>query len=289
MNSNQAILSRSLLQPASLANNNEFSVLMSLYHKENPHYLDKCFESLLNQTLPAAEIVVVFDGPLPPDLLDVVDRWCRRLPIKSVPLAKNVGLGRALAKGLEACHYDLVARMDTDDLCAVTRFEAQIRFMAAHPEVALCGSCIVEIEPDTELEQGVRNVPLSHEQIKARLPTRNPFNHMTVVFRKTAVLAVGNYQDFPLMEDWYLWARLIKAGYRCANLPECLVKARTGTGMVLRRGGAGYVKSEYLITRFFIQNKLTPWWKGWLVFLARSVPRLVPTSVRRKIYQLLRG
>ncbi len=154
--------------------------------------------------------------------------------------------------------------------------------------VVLCGSRMVEIEPETERERGVRNVPLSHAQILAGLPMRNPFNHMTVVFRKTAVLAVGNYQHFPLMEDWHLWSRLMKAGYMAVNLPEHLVKARAGASMVERRGGMAYVKSEYQITKFFIKNKLTPWWKGWPVFLTRALPRLVPTSLRRKIYQLLR-
>ena len=262
---------------------------MSLYHKENPGYLDACLGSLFEQTLPATEIVLVFDGPLPTTLLAVVEQWARQLPIVTLALPENVGLGQALAQGLQACRHELVARMDTDDVCEPDRFHQQITFLAQHPDVAVCGSCIIEIDPNTEARLATRTVPLSGADIRARLPYRNPFNHMTVVFRKTAVLAVGNYQHFPLMEDWYLWARLMQAGYAGANLPLCLVRARTGAQMMNRRGGLTYVKSEYLITRYFIAQGLTPFWKGWPIFLARSAARLVPSGVRRAIYQRLRG
>ncbi|MCC2596157.1 glycosyltransferase [Pusillimonas sp. MFBS29] len=266
-----------------------FSVLMSLYHKENPGYLHACFNSLLAQTLPATEIVLVFDGPIPRPLLAVVEQWMPRLPIRTVPLPENVGLGPALAQGLLACRYDLVARMDTDDLCEPERFRQQMDFLAQHPELALCGSAIVEIDPDTEAGLGTRTVPLSAEDIRARLPYRNPFNHMTVILRKDAVLAVGNYHNFPMMEDWYLWARLMYAGHAGANLPQCLVRARAGAQMLDRRGGLAYVKSEFLITRYFIAQGMTPFWKAWPIFLARSAARLVPTGARRAIYKQLRG
>ncbi|NYT58689.1 glycosyltransferase [Alcaligenaceae bacterium] len=266
-----------------------FSVLMSLYHKENPGYLDACFNSLLAQTLPATEIVLVFDGPIPATLQTVVEQWAGKLPIRTLPLPENVGLGPALAQGLQACHHELVARMDTDDLCEPDRFQQQISFLTQHPELALCGSCIVEIDPNTEDRLGTRTVPLSGSDIRARLPYRNPFNHMTVVFRKSAVLAVGNYQSFPMMEDWYLWARLMHAGYAGANLPLCLVRARAGTQMLDRRGGMAYVKSEFLITRYFIVQGMTPFWKAWPIFLTRSAARLVPTQLRRAIYSQLRG
>lgn len=273
--------------PASTTDS-RFSVLMSLYRKENPAYLDKCFESLSGQTLAATEIIVVLDGPLPTSLLDVVLDWSTRLPIKTVPLAQNMGLGIALASGLQACCHELIARMDTDDLCVRTRFQKQMAFMAANPEIALCGSFIQEFDPDSDLKSGIRTVPLSNSDILRYLPRRNPFNHMTVMFKKSAVLAVGSYQHFPLMEDWYLWARLAKAGYTVANLPECLVLARAGATMVARRGGINYVKSEYSITRFFIKSGLASSLSGWTLFCVRSLTRLLPSRGRRVIYKLMR-
>ena len=277
------------MPPAPTYNDIQFSVLMSLYHKENPRYLDKCLESLFKQTLRATEIVLVVDGPVPQPLHDIVDKWSGQLPIKTVPLPENVGLGLALATGIRACSHELIARMDTDDICMASRFEKQIKFMAAHAGIAICGTCIQEIEPQTERPLGIRNVPLTNSEIKARLPTRNPFNHMTVMYRKSAILTVGNYEHFPFMEDWYLWAKLVKAGYACANLPDCLVHARTGADMVGRRGGLDYVKSEYRITKFFVGGRLTSFFTGWLVFFARAMPRLLPVAIRQKIYTFLRG
>src|SRR5690606_11282740 len=115
---------------------------------------------------------------------------------KQVALPENVGLGHALAAGLKECRYELVARMDTDDICMETRFQRQIGYMYYHRNLAICGSYITEIDPETEQELAMRRVPSSEAAVERGLPLRNPFNHMTVMFRKSAIMAVGNYQPF---------------------------------------------------------------------------------------------
>ena len=76
----------------------KFSVLMSLYIKENPQYLRECFESLVAQTHPADEIVLVFDGAVTPELEAVVSEFETKLPLNLVKLPKNLGLGKRSMK-----------------------------------------------------------------------------------------------------------------------------------------------------------------------------------------------
>jgi glycosyltransferase involved in cell wall biosynthesis len=94
-----------------------FSVLLSVYYKENPLYFRISLDSIFNQTVLPTEIVLVKDGPLTSELDTVIEEYKLKYPIlKILPLIKNVGLGKALNEGLKYCSYELVARMDTDDI-----------------------------------------------------------------------------------------------------------------------------------------------------------------------------
>ncbi len=220
------------------------SVLMSVYKKENPTFLKASLDSIYAQTLKADEIVLVEDGEIPPALEGVISQYP---DLHVVKLEKNLQLGRALEAGLKACHYDLVARMDTDDIMMPDRLERQYRFMMDHPEVASCGSDIAEfMEEDTILRE--KHMPTSSEELYRYGKKRNPLNHMTVMFRKSAVEAVGGYRHFPGLEDYDLWSRLLAHGYQIANISEVLVKARIGDRFASRRGGWAYFK-RYLELR----------------------------------------
>ncbi|EMK5833536.1 glycosyltransferase, partial [Citrobacter sedlakii] len=123
-----------------------FSVLMSLYIREKAENLHHCLQSLYNQTLHADEIVLVYDGPISEDLENVVNHWMTYLPINIVKLKENVGLGQALNCGLAQCKHDIVARMDTDDICHSDRFMKQIDFLSNNKDVAILGSYIEEFD-----------------------------------------------------------------------------------------------------------------------------------------------
>ena len=222
----------------------QFSVLMSLYVKEKAEYADQCFQSLLRQTVQASEWVIVEDGPLTPELYALLDRYQKENPglIRRVPLEKNRGLGLALRTGVPECSFELIARMDTDDIAREDRFERQLKEFAADPELDICGSHIIEFEGTADNELARRKVPLTHDEIVEYQKTRSAFNHMTVMYRKSAVLRAGNYEHCPLMEDDMLWVRMILSGSKCSNIDDYLVYARTGTAMIERRGGWGYFK-----------------------------------------------
>ena len=222
----------------------EFSVLMSVYHKEHPEYLKASLESMLSQTLLPAEIVMVEDGPLTPELYSVLDDFEKNCPLlKRVPLAENVGLGKALNAGLEACSHELVARMDTDDIAMPERFEKQAAEFEKDPALGLLGSHVTEFEGTPDNVTAKKLVPVTEEEVRRYARRRNPFNHPTVMFRKGDVLAAGGYLHAMWCEDYYLWARMLAKGCKARNIDESLLYFRAGSDVYMRRGGWKYVKS----------------------------------------------
>ena len=146
----------------------KFSVLMSLYIKEKPEYARACFDSLLNQTVLADEWVIVEDGPLTDGLYDLLDEYENRCPglIKRVPLKENQGLGLALREGVLHCTYNLIARMDTDDVARRDRFEIQLSEIEKDPELDICGSHFLVFEGSIDNVVAKRTVPLPDSEIK---------------------------------------------------------------------------------------------------------------------------
>jgi glycosyltransferase involved in cell wall biosynthesis len=178
----------------------DLSVLMSVYSKDDPAALCQCLESLVAQTLPANEVVIVQDGPLGDDLQNAIREYRSKLPIETVPLPHNVGLGGALGVGVGRCRFDVIARMDADDICALNRFEKQITYLRAHPEIDVVGSSIREFNSDPLHPLSERRLPNTHEAIAAYARGRNPVNHMTAVFRKAAVLAAGTTDPLTVLK-----------------------------------------------------------------------------------------
>lgn len=223
----------------------KFSVLMSVYAREQGEYLREALRSIFEQTLLPVEVVLVEDGPLNEGLYSVINEFVRKYKeLKVIPLSQNVGLGRALNIGLENCSNELVARMDSDDISLPQRFELQLQAFNENPQLAIVGGWISEFENSPDCIIAYRKVPRTDKELKKYYQKRNPFNHMTVMFRKSDVLKVGGYQHFYLLEDYWLWVRMIKNGAQVYNIQRVLVNARGGAGMAARRGGWKYVKSE---------------------------------------------
>ena len=126
------------------------SVLMCTYIKDRAEYLDVAIESIICQTRLPDEIVIVKDGPLTNELSCLLRQWQQKRPglFKFVSLPENGGLGVALREGLKACSYDIVARMDADDISYPERFEKQLKFLQENPDVALVSSWMSYFEND---------------------------------------------------------------------------------------------------------------------------------------------
>lgn len=261
---------------------------MSTYKNDNPDFLRKALKSLSAQKLKACEVVLVEDGPLNPSLETVIDQYREALNIKSVKLAKNMGLGTALAVGLNNCSAPLVARMDTDDIAVSGRFQKQYDFLASNPEVAVLGGHIAEFDQNPYEPVGNRTTKLKHDEIVKAAWLRNPFNHMTVMFRKSAIIKVGNYQNVPSFEDYDLWLRVISAGYKCQNLNEVLVYARIGNGLIKRRSGWKYIAAEFNAVRGFKKYGVIPNSALILNLTSRLAIRILPKKVIQAVYKNLR-
>ena len=265
-----------------------FSVLISLYYKEKPELLSECLESLKKQTIPATEIVIVFDGAIASELEAEVMKYVTVLPIKVVRLPKNVGLGKALNKGLKHCSYNWVFRMDTDDICLPERFEKQVEFIQQHPNVVLCSGHIAEFSDDKTIITSYRKVPIGDTTIKKSCLKRNPFNHMTVAFCKDVIEAVGGYQHHLFLEDYNLWLRVIAKGYEVGNLDETLVLVRAGDSMVSRRKGKEYIKGEWQLFKLNRSLNLQSLLPNFFIFILRASVRILPTNLLKVVYKFLR-
>lgn len=263
-----------------------FSVLMSVYIKEKASYLDECLQSLLEQTVKPSEIVIVFDGPVTEELRACVESYKKKHPDLFIILdiKVNRGLGPALADGLLACSYELIARMDADDIARNDRFERQLEQFNNDPSLDICGSNIIEFTDNIDNILSIRRVPLTHQAIVDYQKTRSAFNHMTVMYKKSAVLRAGNYQDAPLMEDDLLWVHMIQTGAICKNIDANLVYARTGYDMIARRGGWNYFKKYKKGRKGILETGYISQWDYYKTLVVQFVIALLPQKIRLLIF-----
>ena len=266
----------------------EFSLLFPCYHASNPLHLARAFESAVGgQTRRPAEVVLVLDGPVSAALTSSLAELEQTSPVrvKRVELPTQVGLARALDSGLAASSFEIVARMDADDISLPHRFEVQLPLIEAGAD--LVGSGLIEFRENEDEVLGVRTPPIDPDEIRRWSRFADPFNHPTVVYRKSVVVAAGGYQDLPLMEDYWLFARMIAAGARVVNLAEPLVKYRVGDGAYARRGGMTLLRSELRLQREFRRSGFVSSRQYWRNVVVRGGYRLVPEPIRRVSYRRL--
>ena len=264
-----------------------YSVLMSVYHKEKPEYLKQAIESIQAQTLSTNDFVLVCDGPLNEPLDSVIAAKQQEMgeSLHVVRLVKNGGLGNALNEGIKHCKNELVARMDSDDIAYPDRCEKQITVFNTHSEVSICSGIVEEFTTDPNTVDTKRVPPESNAEIVEFAKKRNPFNHPCVMYKKSAVEAVGSYQDFYLLEDYYLWLRMLMAGYQGYNIQEPLLHMRAGSDMYLRRSGWKYAKTQarlfgYMRDKGFIGNG--QYMKSCVI---RSGSALAPNWLRKFVFE----
>lgn len=262
----------------------EFSVLMSVYYKDNPIWLKQAIDSVLNNTIKPNQIVLIVDGQIPNELVQVLTEYKNNLDV--LQLEKNSGLGIALQQGLLKCKYPLVARMDSDDISLPNRFELQLKEFENNPNLTIVGGYIQEFDSQTNEKTSIRKVPLEDNKIKQYVKTRSPFNHPSVMFKKEDVLKVGNYQTFYQMEDYYLWARLVKENYQMKNIPEVLLNFRTDKNMFARRGSYKYFKSNKEISKQMLKMKIIKYHYYLFNIIVRFITQvLMPNNIRKLFYK----
>lgn len=259
-----------------------YSILMAVYEKENPRFLKESIESMLKQTIPSNDFVIIKDGPLPNDLENVLLAYKDYLHI--IPLDRNVGLGQALAIGLKHCKHELVARMDSDDLSRHDRIAKQLDVFEKNPECVLCGGYIEEFIHHPGDLGLIKKVPTQANEIISFMKKRNPFNHVTVMFKKSVIMQAGNYRSFYLNEDYELWIRVLSISHAITNIPYSLCDVRIGNGMFERRGGWKYLKYDYALQKKLLNLGMTTPLEMSANLALRSAVRLMPSSIRKHVY-----
>lgn len=260
-----------------------FSVLISVYHNDNPDYFNKALLSLQHQSLPPNEIVIVNDGTLPENLLKVQRKFLKTtdIKVKIIEITENVGLGLALQKGIKNCEYDYIARMDSDDVSLPNRFKTQMDYLALNPHVDVLGGLIREVSKENTR---IRKTPSEYKKIKSMMKFRNPMNHVSVVMKKRAVINSGSYVHMPFFEDYYLWFRMIK-NYVFQNIDYVLVEVRVDNDMVGRRHGIKYIKHEVSFYDTIRREGFINLIEFFLTLAVRIPPRLLSKNLLNIFYQ----
>lgn len=269
----------------------KFSVLMSIYKQEEPKYFNRAMQSIWNeQSVKPNEILLVQDGPLTAELYESIDEWKTKIGelFKIIPLEKNLGLGESLNVGIKHCSYELIARMDTDDISTPNRFEKQLKVFEEN-NIDVCSGFISEFEKNENDIISYRKVPQNHVDIVKYSKTRNPLNHVTVMMKKTVLEQAGGYKHMLWMEDYYLWVRMIINNAKLFNLQEQLVNVRTGNGMLDRRRGIVYIKAEILFLNELRRIKYITRLEYLKNILIKIPLRLLPRSCLKVVYCVLRS
>ena len=264
----------------------EYSVLMTVYKDDNPEYFDKALMSMIDQTKKPDEIVLVKDGPITKKLQEIIDRLDNLYPnlILQVSLPVNVGLGLALNEGIKKSKNELLARMDADDISLPTRCEKQVQEFENNPNLDIIGCPVKEFSGDATNIVGERNVPLSNKDIYKFAKKRDPFNHPTVMYRKSKVLDVGGYGDLRKNQDTDLWIKMLSNGAFCKNLSEYLVYFRFDENTYEKR-------KNWLNTKLLIKIRWKAFKSGFCTFydflivsIAQIGIYILPTSFQKFIY-----
>jgi glycosyltransferase involved in cell wall biosynthesis len=270
------------------APSSKFSLLLPYYRRDDPAFFVRAFRSTVSdQTLKPAQVVLVQDGDVPEALAKAVEETAEAspVPVDLVRLPTNRGLAAALEEGLTRCRYELVARMDADDISLPHRFERQLPLLESGLD--LVGAGMLEFEDEVGTVVGRRVPPVGEDTIARYARFHDPFNHPTVVYRKDAVAAAGGYRDLGLMEDYWLFARMIQTGARVGNVAEPLVMYRVSSGAYARRGGLNQLKAELSLQRAFRRDRFTTRTQFARNVAVRGGYRLVPEPIRRVAYRSL--
>jgi glycosyltransferase involved in cell wall biosynthesis len=266
----------------------DFTLLLPVYRNDDATQFARAFSSSVQaQSVMPAEVVIVQDGEVPEELTDAISSaiGSSPVPVEHVRIAENGGLANALTIGLAACSYDVVARMDADDVSLSSRFERQIAAMKTGLD--LVGTGMLEFAEDTSEVLGKRTPPVGADAIARYARFHDPFHHPTVMYRKAAVERAGGYEDIGLMEDYWLFARMIHSGARVDNIPDALLMYRVGAGAYARRGGAAQFSAEVRLQRALRSIRFTTRLQYLRNVTVRGLYRYVPVGIRTRLYRRL--
>lgn len=267
----------------------KYSVLMSVYFKDNSECLKYAIDCMLNQTNLCDEFVIVEDGLLTDKLNILIDKYVKEYPklFNIVKLKSNGGLGPALKLGVETCRNEWIARMDSDDYSPKERIEKQFKVLEKYPDVGIIGSNAIEFCDNINNVMSHVKLPETPEEIFKFSKRRCPFRHSGILYKKSEILRAGNYQECYLFEDYDLYARMIMKGTKGYNIQEDLLYVRVNPDFYRRRGGMKYLKSILKAKKKFYKMGFYSLNDYLISSLAHIVVCLMSNGMRNFVYKKL--
>lgn len=268
----------------------EYSVLMAVYRGTKVEYFKKSIESMLSQTVLSNDIVIVKDGEITNELLDVLNKYKEIYPniINIVELHQNVGLGKALKDGLLQCKNELVARMDDDDIAYPDRCNRLLTEFVNNPTLDLLGSYIHEFCDNENQIVSTRRVPISLDEIRKFSRRKSPFNHVSVMFRKSKVISCGSYSEYRTNQDVELWIRMIHQGCNMRNIPDALVKVRYDRDTFKRRKNSKNIRLMISIWNGFYKKGYCSYIDYLYVLSTQLIIKFMPNIILSLLQKIFR-
>ena len=265
----------------------KYSVLMSVYHKENPLFFKQSLDSMILQSISPDEIVLICDGPLTDELNNVINDYKKKYAslFNIIRFEKNMGLGYALKIGIENCKNEYIARMDTDDISKKDRCKKELEVFLKNPQIGIVGSNIEEI--NNGKTNFIRKVPENYIDIKKFMKKRSPFNHSSIMFKKSEVLKAGNYKEIRFIQDYFLWVDMIYNGTVGYNIQETLVSMRFDDNSFKRRSGKEYFKIQKKLFKYMNSKKIINSFEYITYLSCRKISSILPNSLRKFLFEKL--
>ena len=271
----------------------KFSVLMSVYHKDIPEFFDLALRSVtVEQTLRPEQVVIVEDGPVPVQMEEVINSVMAEVPgidFTVLRRSENKGLAVSLNEGLRACRNEWIARMDSDDISVPERFEKEFKVIKDNDfNIDIIGSYIDEFSEKVGDISSIRTVGVSQEDIKRMTKKRTPFNHMSVIYKKSTVEKAGCYsENFGKLEDYKLWVDMFSSGARAVNIPEVLVHVRVGNGFIERRSNKREIQDWDMLQQYLLKGGIVNRGEALMNKLYIRVFIYTPSFVKKFLYKFL--
>tara|TARA_B100000073_G_scaffold347939_1_gene364111 strand:+ start:2218 stop:3033 length:816 start_codon:yes stop_codon:yes gene_type:complete len=260
----------------------KFTVLMCTYYKDDPYLLKKAIRSIYKNSVKPDFFILTIDGPIPKINKKIINKLSLRYPIKLNILKKNIGLASALNNALKLVKTEWVARADSDDINLSNRFAIQLKFTKYNYDVI--GSNILEVDKNKSIPPLTKKIPINNYEIKKFIRSRNPINHMTVLFKTKTIRSAGGYPNIYLREDYALWAKLISNNASFFNIDQILVHVNGGPKLYKRRGGFKNALAEIKLQTFLFKNNIKPLHLSIIHSILRSLILLVPRKLLQNIY-----
>ena len=257
------------------------SVIMGIYNCGDT--LSDAIECIVNQTFSDWELIMCDDGSND-DTYEIAISYKEKYPEKIIVLQneKNRGLNYTLNKCLKQAKGKYIARMDGDDRCDKERFAIEINVLEKEPEIS-----IVSTDMEFFDESGVWG-KISHPEypMPEDFVKESPFCHAPCMVKREAYMKVKGYSvsdKLLRVEDYHLWIKMYKCGYRGKNIHKCLYQMRDDRNAYSRRSFKNRL-NEYYVKRLAIRTfRLKKW--NYLLALRPIIVGLLRNCVYDKLHK----